>query len=94
MIVNDNIKPRRLTDEELAARARGVFDSSGLDPRLPGKQQIRLREILIKAPVLNGTGAFRYSGMSISAGSSGSLMQTQMSPLDSRSPMTSRGCFM
>lgn len=27
MIVNDNIKPRRLTDEELAARARGVFDS-------------------------------------------------------------------
>ena len=27
MIVNDNIKPRRLTDEGLAARARGVFDS-------------------------------------------------------------------
>ena len=27
MIVNDNIKPRPLTEQELADRKRGVFDS-------------------------------------------------------------------
>lgn len=28
MIVNDNIKPRPLTEQELADRKRGVFDLS------------------------------------------------------------------